>query len=393
MTSPIRKALTLASPPETGLGDRMGTWMALLAVGQMLNMSVLINWKTPLGKMPEHVRNGSSQGGACIDFPSPAIVCGNAIGLPTCGATKAHMPLQALPSFSHWWPGTARMGPHGLECVPHTAYPAYSVKIPLLNRSRGHTLDLYMSTYRILTSRLRLRPECAHPMGDEIRAQQDRGRLVLFVHLRRTDKGGETDRTTASAGQRALFHRFENSTFRTIERVVQLLDEDGTSVYWVVASDNQTTAERCTKLLLGAKMAGSKQDVLVAPTTATMQTFFSMSESDGILQSIFAHGAWTSYSGVAALLHGAPLFSASLPVIEPAMYVNMDNLRHYGNATDEGATSAAANEKLFYTVGEERAFLAAAAAQRRSRRRRSRGSGNPTPTDGEGPDGASISLG
>ena len=385
MVVPTRKVLTLASPTDTGLGDRIGTWMALLAVGQILNMNVLINWRTPHAKMPENVRNGSFQGGACIDFPSPAIVCGNAIGLPPCLTMKTHMRLQALPGFSHWWPGTARTGPHGLECAPHTAYPAYSVKLPLLNRSRGHTLDLYMSTYRTLTSQLRLRPECAHPMGDEIRAQQDRGRLVLFVHLRRTDKGGETDRKTASPAQRAMFHRFENSTFRTIERVVQLLDEDGTSVYWVVASDNQTTAERCTKQLLGARVAGSKQDAVVAPTTATMQTFFSMSESDGIMQSIFAHGAWTSYSGVAAFLHGAPLFSTSRPVINPNMYENMDNLRHFGNATDEGATSAAANEKLFYTIGEERAFLAAAAAQRRSRRRRSRGPDNPVPTVGKGP--------
>ena len=369
--------LTLSDGIATGVGDRVGTWMTLLAVGMLRNESVLVNWKMPNPKMPQNIIQDATSAGGCIGFPPPAVICGIAgksarlmsPGVTSClqaKATTRH--LMTIPSYRRWWTGgKLQCSPThpprclavnytlGLEAVPHCVYGAFTFH-GLLNITRGHTLNRYLHTYRTLASRLWLRPQCRHSFGLELASQHAAGRLVLSVHLRRTDRGGSKDHRVK--GAKAARQEFDNTTMQQLERLVHLLDESGTAVSWLLTSDEEPAAIRAQQTVLAARADGSRQNATVAPPNATEQVFFSMSESDGILQSIFTHG-WSSYSSVASLLHGTPLFSFSR---------GPDRYRFIEAHRFRGESSGAAAEKLYYTRGEEASFLAAAMARHKHRR-------------------------
>ena len=44
--------LTWSPPPATGLGDRMGGWMVLFALGWLRNESVWLNWAPGWFRLP-----------------------------------------------------------------------------------------------------------------------------------------------------------------------------------------------------------------------------------------------------------------------------------------------------------------------------------------------------
>ena len=165
--------LIMNSAPAAGLGDRVGTWLMLLAVGELRNESVLVNWKTPMSKMPSNIVNDSAEAGGCIEFPQPpAIMCGAASGpagaFPSCLSLRARFPRKAVtpvPAFRYWWSlsklvcsrfacSTANYT-MGLELVPQVVHGAL-LRSRLLNASvAAHSLDRYLDAYRALAQRLR----------------------------------------------------------------------------------------------------------------------------------------------------------------------------------------------------------------------------------------------
>ena len=279
-----------------------------------------------------------------------------------------------MPAFRYWWSlsklvcsrfacSTANYT-MGLELVPQVVHGAL-LRSRLLNASvAAHSLDRYLDAYRALAQRLRLRPHCQHRIGAHLASKHAAGRLVLSVHLRRTDRGGATDKG-GGASYYALANGpfgIENRTQLSIERLVRILDEDATAAHWLLISDNRTIASRTHESILRARAPYSRQTAMVAPPDATQQLFFSMSESDGIVQSVLAHGGWSSYSSVAAMLKGTPLLSLQLRPDK----ADSSRYETIADRWPRGDDAVAAREKLFYrTNGEERAFLAAARLRHR----------------------------
>ena len=59
-------------PPATGLGDRMGAWMVLLALGRLRNETVWLNWAPGWFRLPARIAADSQAALGCISFPSIA---------------------------------------------------------------------------------------------------------------------------------------------------------------------------------------------------------------------------------------------------------------------------------------------------------------------------------
>ena len=62
--------LTWTPPPATGLGDRMGGWMVLLALAKLRNETVWLNWAPGWFRLPARIAQDSQAALACISFPS-----------------------------------------------------------------------------------------------------------------------------------------------------------------------------------------------------------------------------------------------------------------------------------------------------------------------------------
>lgn len=382
--SAYTSVLVLNSAPASGLGDRVGLWLVLLAVGKLRNESVLVNWKAPMSKMPANIVNDSANAGSCIEFPQPpAIMCGAASSpegaLPSCLSFKSKILRKSVTyvaPFRYWWSpsklkcyrfacSTANYT-IGLELVPHVVYGTL-LNSRLLNASAtAHSLDRYLEAYRTLAQRLALRSHCRHPIGDQMLAKQSTGEIVIWIHLRRTDRGGSTDKWAGTPYYRMASGPFgiEHKTQASIHRLMRMLDKQAVSVHWVIVSDNRTIALRMHKSMLQVPTPHSRQAATLAPSSATQQIFFSMSKSDGIVQSVLAHGGWSSYSSVAAMMAGTPLLSVQLRRDD----VDSKRYKIIANQWPRDNKTVGAREKIFYsTNGEERAFLEAVQLRHRQR--------------------------
>ena len=382
--SAYASVLVLNSAPASGLGDRVGLWLVLLAVGKIRNESVLINWKSPLSKMPANVVNDSANAGSCIEFPQPpAIMCGAAKSpkgaLPSCLSFKAKMSRKAVTyvaPFRYWWsPSKLKCSKFacsrenytmGLELVPHVVYGAL-LDSRLLNASAtAHSLDRYLNAYRTLAKQLALRSHCRHPIGAHMLAKQFKGEIVIWIHLRRTDRGGSTDKSAGTHYYRMANAPFgiENKTQVSIHRLMHMLDKETVSVHWMIVSDNRTIALRMHESMLQVRTSHSRQTATISPSSATQQIFFSMSKSDGIVQSVLAHGGWSSYSSVAAMMESTPLLSVQLRRDE----VDSKRYKIIANQWPRDNKTVGAREKIFYsTNGEERAFIEAVQLRHRQK--------------------------
>ena len=285
--------LALRLPPQSGLGDRVGTWVNILALGLMRNESVYLNWRLPMKKMPLNVRADSMEGLRCIQFPSYAVNSSvfRASSLPTTWIPGYRYLVYGQGGVQHERSGREDKHTQGLELVPHVVYGAWKG----LRFLREQSLDDYMRAYRSVVCQVQLRPSCSHPVGKEL-AAHNRDRLVLFLHLRRTDRGGDTDDRLKLWGleKRASF---ENQTHATVRRLARFFDQQSAPILWVVLSDSAKDAAAALASIQSSLTPGSPQRASIAPANCSLQLFFAMGAASGIVQSVIRTGAARRGSG------------------------------------------------------------------------------------------------
>ena len=137
---------------------------------------------------------------------------------------------------------------------------------------------------------IKLRPECepAPPVfeahTDDLAAPElPGGRLVLFVHLRRTDRGGTDDLrfgkvTVGKATE--MRAAFEMTTARALRRLIRALDARALSVDWVVLSDDREVANATLGTILRTHTRHSLQRGALWRSDA-VGAFFAMGRATG----------------------------------------------------------------------------------------------------------------
>ena len=222
--------LTWEPPPATGLGDRMGAWMVLLALGRLRNETVWLNWAPGWFRLPARIAADSQAALGCISFPSFARL------QPEGGAAVRSIPLMwhkrqggfaARPK-----PGvsvTARVR-GGFNSVPHLMFGVWNRTDLLPPRSTAFTWRDYLHAYHEMAQLVRVRPACAPPIAQQQPAEPEEAaveaagtRLRMYVHLRRTDRGGEDDVRLGGAKGRGTRSRFEVQTHDAIRSLLEEL--------------------------------------------------------------------------------------------------------------------------------------------------------------------------
>ena len=228
--------LTWEPPPATGLGDRMGAWMVLLALGRLRNETVWLNWAPGWFRLPARIAADSQAALGCISFPSFARL------QPEGGAAVRSIPLMwhkrqggfaARPK-----PGvsvTARVR-GGFNSVPHLMFGVWNRTDLLPPRSTAFTWRDYLHAYHEMAQLVRVRPACAPPIAQQQPAEPEEAaveaagtRLRMYVHLRRTDRGGEDDVRLGGAKGRGTRSRFEVQTHDAIRSLLEELTRQVTT--------------------------------------------------------------------------------------------------------------------------------------------------------------------
>jgi hypothetical protein len=235
--------LTWEPPPATGLGDRMGAWMVLLALGRLRNETVWLNWAPGWFRLPARIAADSQAALGCISFPSFARL------QPEGGTAVRSIPLMwhkrrggfvARPK-----PGvsvTARVR-GGFNSVPHLMFGVWNRTDLLPPRSTAFTWRDYLHAYHEMAQLVRVRPACAPPIAEQQPAEPEEAaveaastRLRLYVHLRRTDRGGEDDVRLGGAKGRGARSRFEVQTHDAIRALLEELTRQASTSLRALAS-------------------------------------------------------------------------------------------------------------------------------------------------------------
>ena len=354
----------------------MGAWMVLLALGRLRNETVWLNWAPGWFRLPARIAADSQAALGCISFPSIARL------QPEGGTAVRSIPLMwhkrkggfvARPK-----PGisvTARVR-GGFNSVPHLMFGVWNRTDLLPPRPTAFTWRDYLHAYHEMAQLVRVRPACAPPIAlqraEPLEAAEEAAstRLRLFVHLRRTDRGGEDDVRLGGAKGRGARSRFEVQTHDAIrsllEELTRQLAHDGASarvgdgttggslaaaVEWVVLSDDMAHARAALQLIgnasvqARARARGVAHRAHAAPANHSTWSFFSFRHASGIVQSCIRDG-WSSYSSIPALMWDVPLYSVHEAV--PEKYAAM---AHYL------PPDLAADERLVYARPDAPAFV------------------------------------
>ena len=208
----------------------MGAWMVLLALGRLRNETVWLNWAPGWFRLPARIAADSQAALGCISFPSFARL------QPEGGAAVRSIPLMwhkrqggfaARPK-----PGvsvTARVR-GGFNSVPHLMFGVWNRTDLLPPRSTAFTWRDYLHAYHEMAQLVRVRPACAPPIAQQQPAEPEEAaveaagtRLRMYVHLRRTDRGGEDDVRLGGAKGRGTRSRFEVQTHDAIRSLLEEL--------------------------------------------------------------------------------------------------------------------------------------------------------------------------
>jgi hypothetical protein len=221
----------------------MGAWMVLLALGRLRNETVWLNWAPGWFRLPARIAADSQAALGCISFPSFARL------QPEGGTAVRSIPLMwhkrrggfvARPK-----PGvsvTARVR-GGFNSVPHLMFGVWNRTDLLPPRSTAFTWRDYLHAYHEMAQLVRVRPACAPPIAEQQPAEPEEAaveaastRLRLYVHLRRTDRGGEDDVRLGGAKGRGARSRFEVQTHDAIRALLEELTRQASTSLRALAS-------------------------------------------------------------------------------------------------------------------------------------------------------------
>jgi len=361
--------LTWNPPPATGLGDRMGGWMVLFALGWLRNETVWLNWAPGWFRLPARIAADSQAALECISFPDfvrLSVVEGESLRSVPLGVRSLGFAPKPKPGVSV----SARVR-GGFNSIPHLMYSVWN-RTQLLEPSRSGWRD-YVRAYHRVGRLVQVRDACAPPAASRP-PEVASPRLRIYVHLRRTDRGGEDDVRLGGAKGRGVRTRFEAQTHRAIrtlldELTLQLVRERtaaagggagaGASVVeWTVMSDSEAHARATMALIANASSGGGgggdggggrgrgggggevtrsggaavTHAARLAPANFSTWNFFSFARASGIVQSCIRDG-WSSYSSIPALMWDVPLYSVHAAV--PEKYAAMGHYLPPDMAPDE----------------------------------------------------------
>lgn len=321
--------------------------MVLFALGWLRNETVWLNWAPGWFRLPPRIAADSQAALDCISFPSfvrLSVVEGESLRSVPLGVRSLGFAPKPKPGVSV----SARVR-GGFNSIPHLMYSVWN-RTRLVDPSRFGWRD-YVRAYHHVGRLVQVRDACAPPAARQP-PEVASPRLRIYVHLRRTDRGGEDDVRLGGAKGRGVRTRFEVQTHQAIrtlldELTVQLVHErtaaagggTGASVVeWTVMSDSETHA-RATMALIGNASSGGDggggavtHAVRLAPANFSTWNFFSFSRASGIVQSCIRDG-WSSYSSIPALMWDVPLYSVHAAV--PEKYAAMGHYLPRDLAPDE----------------------------------------------------------
>ena len=213
----------------------MGAWMVLLALGRLRNETVWLNWAPGWFRLPARIAADSQAALGCISFPSFARL-----------QPEGSSAVRSIPLMWHKRRGgfVARPKPGvsvtarvrgGFNSVPHLMFGVWNRTDLLPPRSTAFTWRDYLHAYHEMAQLVRIRPACAPPIAqqpaepEEVAVEAAGTRLRLYVHLRRTDRGGEDDVRLGGAKGRGTRSRFEVQTHDAIRSLLEELTRQVTT--------------------------------------------------------------------------------------------------------------------------------------------------------------------